>query len=151
MGFFDFLKDAGDNLFTSDAEAAEKIKERLDVRLSGVRDLEVEYDDGKVTLCGECVNQATKDSAVLMAGNVDGVEKVVADDLKVDAPKEAAPAAAEEKVEFYTIEKGDTLGAVAQRYYGSAGKYMRIFEANRGIIDDPDRIYPGQKIRIPLD
>ena len=46
---------------------------------------------------------------------------------------------------------GDTLGAIAKRYYGNASKYMKIFEANKDIISDPDKIYPGQKIRIPLE
>ncbi|MDH3988527.1 MAG: LysM peptidoglycan-binding domain-containing protein, partial [Gammaproteobacteria bacterium] len=46
---------------------------------------------------------------------------------------------------------GDTLGAIARKFYGKASAYTRIFEANREIISDPNKIYPGQKIRIPLD
>jgi nucleoid-associated protein YgaU len=84
-----------------------------------------------------------------MVGNIKGVEKVVADDLRVPPPaKEEEP---EEKSEIYEIVSGDTLGKIAERYYGKPSEYMRIFEANREIIEDPDRIYPGQKIRIPLD
>lgn len=149
MGLFDFAKDVGRQLFDTDAEAADNIKEHLEIRTSGISNIEVEYDDGVVTICGDCINQATKDNAVLMVGNIKGVEKVIADDLRVPPPaKEEKP---EEKAEFYEIVSGDTLGKIAERYYGKASDYMRIFEANREIIEDPDRIYPGQKIRIPLD
>jgi nucleoid-associated protein YgaU len=86
---------------------------------------------------------------VLIAGNLKGVEKVNAEDLRVDGPKEQAVPRPELQAEFYTIEKGDTLSAIAKRYYGDASAYTRIFEANKDIIDDPDRIFPGQKIRIP--
>ncbi len=49
----------------------------------------------------------------------------------------------------YTIEKGDTLSAVAQRFYGKAKYWRQIFEANRDTIDNPDRIFPGQTIKLP--
>ncbi len=152
MGFFDFVKDAGRQLFNTDAEAADNIKEHLEVKTSGIRNIDVKFDDGVATICGDCVNQATKDSAVLMVGNIKGVEKVVAEDLKVDAPKPEAPKEPEVQADYYTIEKGDTLGAIAKKHYGKASAYMRIFEANnKDIISDPDKIYPGQKIRIPKD
>ena len=48
------------------------------------------------------------------------------------------------------IKSGDTLGKIARHYYGNANRYPRIFDANREVIEDPDKIYPGQKIRIPL-
>jgi nucleoid-associated protein YgaU len=83
-----------------------------------------------------------------MAGNIQGVEKVVADDLRAPAPKPEEP---EDKAEIYEIVSGDTLGGIAKKFYGSASKYMKIFEANREIISDPNKIYPGQKIRIPMD
>jgi nucleoid-associated protein YgaU len=54
------------------------------------------------------------------------------------------------KVEYYVIQKGDSLSAVAKRYYGNARDYPRIFDANREVIKNPDLIYPGQKIRIPM-
>ena len=149
MGLFDFAKDVGRQLFDTDAEAADNIKEHLEIKTSGISNIEVEYDDGVATICGDCVNQATKDNAVLMVGNIKGVEKVIADDLRVPPPVEEEEP--EEKAEFYEIVSGDTLGKIAERYYGKASDYMRIFEANREIIEDPDRIYPGQKIRIPLD
>ncbi len=150
MGLFDFVKDVGHRIFDTDAEAAQNIKQHLEIKTSGISNIEVEFDDGVATICGDCVNQATKDNAVLMVGNIKGVEKVVADDLRVPPPKEEEPEE-EAKVEFYEIVSGDTLGGIAKKYYGNAGKYMKIFEANRDIIEDPNKIYPGQKIKIPMD
>ncbi|MGB5624632.1 MAG: peptidoglycan-binding protein LysM [Woeseiaceae bacterium] len=148
MGLFDFVKDVGHQIFNTDSEAAENIKQHLEIKTSGISDLTVEFDDGVATICGDCKNQAVRDQAILIAGNIKGVEKIVADDLKAPPPK---PEEVEEKAEFYEIVSGDTLGGIAKKYYGSAGKYMKIFEANRDIITDPNKIYPGQKIRIPLD
>jgi len=148
MSFLDFAKDMGRQLFDRDDVAAEKIKQHLEIQLTAVKDLDVAFDDGVVTLCGECMSPADRDQAILIAGNVKGVEKVIANDLTFPAPKVEEP---EEKVEFYEIKRGDTLGAIAKQFYGKAGLYTRIFEANRGVIENPDKIYPGQKIRIPLD
>ena len=149
MGLFDFVKDVGNRIFDTDAEAAENIKQHLEIKTSGISNIEVEFDDGVATICGDCANQATKDNAVLMVGNIKGVEKVVADDMRVPPPKEEEPE--EEKVEFYEIVSGDTLGGIAKKFYGNASKYTKIFEANRDIIEDPNKIYPGQKIKIPMD
>ena len=147
MGLFDFVKDVGRQIFDTDAEAADNIKNHLEVKTHGLSNLDVKFDDGVVTLCGDCKNEAVRDQAILIAGNIQGVEKVVAEDLKAPKP---APEEPQEKVEIYEIVSGDTLGAIAKRYYGKASAYMKIFEANRDIIDDPNKIYPGQKIRIPL-
>jgi len=148
MSFLDFAKDMGRQLFDRDDLAADRIKEHLEVTLTSVKDLTVEFDDGTVTLCGECLSEGDRTRAVLVAGNVQGVEKVVADDLTAPAPKPEEP---EEKFEYYEIKSGDSLSAIAKRYYGKPMEYKRIFEANRGVIENPDRIYPGQKIKIPLD
>jgi LysM repeat protein len=148
MGLFDFVKDVGENIFHTDADAADKIKEYVEVRTSGVKNLEVDFDDGCATLKGECSNQAARESAILVAGNVEGVEKVVADELTAPPPPPEKP---KPKVEYYTIAQGDTLSEIAQRYYGKASAYHRIFDDNRDVISDPDKIYPGQKIRILLD
>ncbi len=148
MGLFDFVKDVGRQVFDTDAEAADNIKEHLEIRTSGITNLEVDFDDGVATICGDCTSAALREQAILLAGNIKGVEKVVADDLRAPEPKPEEP---EEKAEIYEIVSGDTLGGIAKRYYGNASKYMTIFEANRDIISDPNKIYPGQKIRIPLD
>ena len=119
MGLFDFVKDVGRQIFDTDDEAADNIKQHLEIKTSGIKDLTVEFDDGVATICGNCSNQAVRDQAVLIAGNIKGVEKVVADDLKAPAPKPEEP---KEKAEFYEIVSGDTLGKIAKKFYGSAGK-----------------------------
>ena len=154
MGLFDFVKDVGRQIFDTDDEAADNIKQHLEIKTSGIKNLDVQFDDGTVTLCGDCGSQAVREQAILIAGNVAGVEKIVADDLTAPEPKPAAPEAPaepEEKAEIYEIVSGDTLGGIAKKYYGKGSAYMKIFEANRDIIDDPNKISPGQKIRIPLD
>ena len=147
MGLFDFAKDMGRQLFDTDAEAGDNIRSHLEIKMTGISNLDVQFDDGVATICGDCVNEATRNSAVLLAGNVQGVTKVVADDLTFPAPVEEE----KEKVEYYEIVSGDTLGAIAKRFYGNASKYTRIHEANKELIPDPNKIYPGQKIKIPLD
>lgn len=148
MSLFDFAKEVGRKIFKTDAEAADKIRELLDVRLAGLKNLDVKFDDGVCTLSGQCPNEATRSSAILIAGDVKGVEKVVADQLTFPAPRKEEQ---KEKIEIYEIKKGDTLGAIAKRVYGKASLYTRIHEANKELIPDPDKIYPGQKIKIPLD
>lgn len=148
MGLFDFAKDVGRQLFETDAEAGDNIKQHLEVKLSGVKNIEVEFDDGVATICGDCANEATRNNAILIAGDIKGVESVVADKLTFPEPKAAEPV---EKVEYYEIVSGDTLGGIAKRFYGNASKYTRIHAANKELIPDPNKIYPGQKIKIPLD
>ncbi len=167
---FEFAKDVGTRLFTSDAEAAMSILKHIEANNPGVNPLHVEYDGGCVTLSGAADTVAAKEKCVLMAGNVRGVEKVVADDLRVARSKEpasvtapadagnattpevaATPAApvVQPESRFYTIQKGDTLWKIAATALGKGARYPEIYEANREVILDPDKIYPGQKIRIP--
>jgi LysM repeat protein len=143
-GLFDFARNIGKKLFNREDDTqtvADKIKQSLTVL--NLPRLDVAYQDGTVTLSGEAQSPEQKEKAVLMAGNVEGVEKVEAAQLQ--AP-EATTA-----VEYYIIEKGDTLSKIARHFYGEASAYPRIFEANREVIEDPDKIYPGQKIRIPKE
>ncbi len=168
---FDFAKDVGAKLFTSDAEAAMSILRHIESNNPGVNPLDVKYDDGCVTLVGQADNNASKEKCVLMAGNVRGVEKVVADDLSVRRkaapsiltqtaapsatpavaldPAPATPVEAEVPSRFYVIQKGDTFWKIAADTLGKGARYTEIFEANREVILHPDKIYPGQKIRIP--
>lgn len=148
MSLFDFAKDVGRQLFDTDTEAADSIKEHLEIKLSGVKNVTVDFDDGVATICGDCINEATRNNAILVAGNVKGVQKVIADGLKYPAPK---PEELKEIVEYYEIVSGDTLGKIAKRFYGSASQYTRIHAANKELIPDPNKIYPGQKIKIPRD
>lgn len=158
MGMLDFAKDVGRKLFRGKDDAALRIREELVQSGLGLRDLDVRYDDGKVTLSGRAPSAAALQKAVLIAGNVEGVARVDIDTFRVDQPggggtsdtaSRPAGSSAEEVVTYYEIRKGDTLSGIALRFYGDAGEYPRLFEANREVIKDPDRIFPGQKIRIP--
>lgn len=144
MGLLDFVKDAGRKIFESDEEAAEKIEQRLRL-IDGVQTVDCKYDNGVAYLQGECADQASRERAILVAGNLAGVEAVNSDGFRAPPPQP------EEKAEIYQIEKGDTLWAIAKHHYGDGNAYQRIFEANRDVIEDPDKIFPGQKIRIPLE
>ncbi|MCU7844789.1 MAG: peptidoglycan-binding protein LysM [Candidatus Thiodiazotropha sp. (ex Monitilora ramsayi)] len=142
MGLFDFAVNMGKKLFGGDDDPAEKIKAQIQADNPGIKNLDVSFDEGKVVLSGDAESAEAMEKAVLIAGNVQGVGEVSAD--KVIAPKQDA------KVEYYVIEKGDTLSGIAKRFLGNASAYPKIFEANREVIKDPNLIYPGQKIRIPL-
>ena len=143
MGLLSFAKDIGKKLFNREEDAPDKITAYIEEDNPGVSNLQVDVKDGVVTLAGEAESAEAVEKAMLMAGNVAGVKEVRSD-------KVVAPAAAD-KVEYYEIVSGDTLSAIAQRYYGKASAYPKIFEANREVIKDPDKIYVGQKIRIPLE
>ena len=147
MGLLDFVKDVGHNLFTSDEEAAEKIKKHIETNNPGIENLEVGYEDGSATLKGRADSYVAVEKAILMAGNIKGVENVN-DELEITISTQESEEP--EQVEYYIIQKGDTLSLIAKRYYGDAMAYPRIFEANREVIQDPDKIFPGQKIRIPV-
>jgi nucleoid-associated protein YgaU len=142
MGLFDFAKNIGKHVFGKDAEASDKIKEEIERDNPGISDLNVDYKDGVVSISGHADSAEAMEKAVLMAGNVKGVAEVKTDHL--DAPAQTA------NVDFYVIEEGDTLSAIAKRFYDDANAYPRIVEANREVIKDADLIFPGQKIRIPL-
>ena len=139
MGLFDFMKNVGADLFGGGKDEAKEVEALLNKELGEkIADLTVTHDNGTVTLNGTCVDEATKEKAILLAGNIKGVGAVNSDSL-------TAPAASE----FYTIQSGDSLSKIAKKYYGDAMKYPVLFEANREVIKHPDKIYPGQQIRIP--
>ncbi|MFC1681181.1 peptidoglycan-binding protein LysM [Pseudomonadota bacterium] len=144
MGLLDFASEIGKKLFGSEEEGGEKIKQHIEDDNPGIEDLQVEVKDGVAEIKGKAKDQSALQKAILMAGNVFGIKEVKADEV------EAPPATVEEaKVEYYEIQKGDTLWAIAKVHLGNGAKYTEIFEANREVIKDPDLIYPGQKIRIP--
>ena len=142
MGLFDFARNIGNKLFGSEDEAPQKIKEHIEEENPGVSNLDVSVEDGVATISGQADSAEAMEKAVLMAGNVQGIGEVRADGLKAPAPVQ--------EVQYYEIQSGDTLSAIAKKYYGNASDYPRIFEANREVIKDANLIYPGQKIRIPM-
>ena len=142
MGLFDFLGDVGAKILGDDE--ADGIKDLLDKELAGkLTNLKVGFDDGTAELAGDCDCNATREKAILLAGNIQGVTAVNGDELTTPENEEA------DQSEFYTVKKGDSLSKIAKALYGNAMKYTEIFEANREVIKDPDLIYPGQQLRIP--
>ncbi|UUP17602.1 peptidoglycan-binding protein LysM [Nitratireductor thuwali] len=148
MGIFDFVKSVGKKLGVVDDEAPEaaELKKELDSHKLGTDKVEVEVQGDKVVLKGEVADQSAFEKAVIAVGNTLGVSKVEAGELKVaDAGGETS-----EPV-FYTVKKGDNLWKIAEANYGKSNgaKYTVIFEANKPMLTHPDKIYPGQVLRIP--
>ena len=150
MGMFNFIENAGKKLFGSD-DNAEAIKKEIEGSFTAlpVEGLVVEVNDDTVTLAGLANDIATREKAILIAGNVEGVASVNADQLL--SPEIVAATNARDLPEpvFYSIKKGDTLWAIATDFYKDGAKYPKIVEANLEVIKDADKIYPGQSIRIP--
>lgn len=144
MGLLDFASNIGKKLFGKDDDAGDKIRKHIEKDNPGVDGLKVEVVDGVAKVSGKAKDQSAFQKAILMAGNVFGISSVNAEELKAPVPE------VEETVEFYEIQKGDTLWAISSKFLGKGHRYKEIFEANREVIKDPDLIYPGQKIRIPL-
>lgn len=158
MGIFDFFKESGEDVIKEKdkSAAAEKSAEDLckDAALAiqkyienqklGIVDLIVKFNaaEGKVTLTGEAPSAAAQEKAGLAAGNIKGISNVD-NQISVDESAE------ETEVRYHDVQKGETLSSIAQKYYGNAGEYMKIFKANQPMLSDPDKIYPGQKLRIP--
>lgn len=144
MSLFAFVKDAGVKLWESlvgqEAQAAESLKEHVAKVGLGNPNIDVSVEGDKVIARGEVATQEEKEKILLALGNVAGVGEVE-DQISVTAP---APAA-----RFVTVKKGDTLSAIAKSEYGNANAYMKIFEANKPMLSHPDKIYPGQVLRIP--
>ena len=157
MGIFKFVREAGAKVglgeSPSEAEAeAERDEELAELREGnkllrlvidmdlGVEQPKVKYDDGVATVWGTAPSQKVREATILTIGNCAGVEAV---DDRMEVVEEAPEAT------FYTVQRGDTLGAIAKEHLGSAGRYPEIFEANRPMLTDPNLIYPGQVLRIP--
>ncbi|MEZ5410520.1 MAG: peptidoglycan-binding protein LysM [Acidimicrobiales bacterium] len=125
----------------------------LDLGLA-VTNLDVRFDDGLATVTGQVADQDTRERIILAIGNSAGVERV-SEELTVVAPAAApAPEAvaappAPPEPQMHVVVKGETLSKIAKEYYGDAMKYPAIFEANKPMLTDPDKIYVGQVLRIP--
>ncbi|PSM19364.1 MULTISPECIES: peptidoglycan-binding protein LysM [Nitratireductor] len=166
MGLFDFVKSVGKKIgIGGDDEApdAGSVKKELDSHELGTEKVDVEVQGDKVVLKGVVSDQSAFEKAVIAVGNTLGISKVEASELKVVAPESglkldsvdmtelvAAAAPAKDPV-FHTVEKGQNLWKIAEAHYGKGkgAKYTVIFEANRPMLSDPDKIYPGQVLRIP--
>jgi nucleoid-associated protein YgaU len=162
MGLFSFLKNAGAALVGGGGEkkdapqpsSSDAMKELADSQLAmrlsnhvmalglGVENLVITVDGDRATIYGVVDSQSEREKVILAVGNVAGVASVD-DHLSVSAPEPEA------EVKFYEVKKGDSLSKISKEFYGSYKKYMLIFEANKPMLKDPDKIYPGQVLRIP--
>lgn len=148
MGLFNFIKEAGEKLFqhlpgaqAAGNDAAAAIEAYIAKQDLGLSNVQVSFDaaSGKVTLSGSAPSQEAAEKAGLAAGNVAHVSSV---DNQLQFP-------AGTESQYHDVVSGDTLSAIAKKYYGDANKYNVIFEANKPMLSSPDKIYPGQKLRIP--
>ncbi|MEQ8308540.1 MAG: peptidoglycan-binding protein LysM [Hoeflea sp.] len=166
MGIFDFIKSAGKKLGIGgddDAPEADAVKKELDSHGLGTEKVDVKVEGDKVVLKGVVEDQSIFEKAIVAVGNTLGISKVEASELKVvvpdsglklgDADMTALVAASTPAKEpkFHTVEKGDNLWKIAEAAYGKGKgpKYTVIFEANTPMLSHPDKIYPGQVLRIP--
>jgi nucleoid-associated protein YgaU len=161
MGMFSFIKEAGEKLFgIGKVEAAQPAAPTAEqsaalsktagdaivayIHSMGLKvdALDVSFDaaSGAVTVSGVAPDQATREKVVLCCGNVSQVTEVH-DLMTVSAPQPES--------QLYTVVKGDNLSKISKQFYGTPNKYPQIFEANKPMLTHPDKIYPGQVLRIP--
>jgi len=145
MGLIDFVVNAGAKLFgKGKEEAAEEKASALTnfINQMGleVEDLRVEVEKQLARVFGRTSSQEVREKVILAVGNTDGIAQVE-DNLEVSSPEPEAV--------YYTVVSGDTLSKIAKNHYGDAMKYPAIFDANKPMLTDPDKIYPGQVLRIP--
>ena len=143
MGLFDFAADIGRKLFSKEEDASKAVTEHLSEDNPGVEDLNVVVENGMAKISGAASSAIALEKAVLMAGNVAGITNVNIDDVVIESGELGGDD------EFYVIEKGDTLWKIAEKAYGNGAKYKAIVDANKEVIKDENKIFPGQKIRIP--
>lgn len=153
MGLFSFLKKAGSGALKEKEAAAKAAADEASkaykndlladiVKSLGIsiKDLSVNLIDDVVIVSGVAHSQSDKEKIVLSLGNVEGVS-AVDDRISVEIIEPAAV--------FYEVKSGDSLSKIAKAHYSDANKYMEIFEANKPLLKDPNKIYPGQVLRIP--
>lgn len=143
FGMIPFVKVAGKAMgaIFKGKDGGDKLKKEVEgygLDTDGV-DIQVD-DDGVVTLGGEATTQEMKEKIILAVGNVEGVGGV---------KDQAGTRIAGRESQFHTVVSGDTLGGISKKYYGTWKLYPEIFEANKPMLSDPDKIYPGQVLRIP--
>lgn len=149
MGLMSFFKGVGEKIFGGDeaVPVAEKEGLKASALLAHVQGLGLAFNSltvktsaDTVTIIGEVATQADSEKIALAVGNVEGVHQVD-NQLVVANP--------EPEAQYHTVVEGDWLSKIAKTYYGDATKYEAIFEANKPMLSHPDKIYPGQVLRIP--
>ncbi|MDF2786220.1 MAG: peptidoglycan-binding protein [Pantoea eucrina] len=144
MGLFNFVKEAGEKLWdtvTGSDDSSKKLQDHINkLGLPDSDKVNVNVQGDTVTVSGDGISQELKEKILVAAGNVAGITKV---DDKVTVSDTAREA------NLYTVKKGDTLSAISKQVYGDPNQYNKIFEANKPMLSHPDKIYPGQVLRIP--
>ena len=143
MGLISFVKNVGEKIFggnEAQAATADELKKELDKHGLNADGLDIAVDGDKVVVKGKAADSATAEKIAVALGNTIGV-------AEVDNQLEAESTDGESN--FYTVVSGDTLSKIAKAQYGNANDYMKIFEANKPMLSHPDKIYPGQVLRIP--
>lgn len=145
MSLLSFVKEAGEKLLDlltpGNANASEQLKDHIAKVGLGNPNVQATVEGDKVTVTGEVSSQEEKEKILLAVGNIAGVGSVD-DQITVTGPVVKAAT-------FVTVVKGDTLSAISLRVYGDANKYQKIFDANKPMLKDVNKIYPGQSLRIP--
>jgi len=156
MGIFSFIKDAGKKIFGIDKskskevgtdnevkeneKAARKLEQTIkDLNLKA-ENLKIHIENDMAVVSGKALDQANREKIILVVGNSEGIGQV---DDKMDVEN------TEPEAVFHTVERGDTLSKISKEHYGDPNQYPLIFEANKPMLQDPDKIYPGQVLRIP--
>lgn len=161
MGLFSFIKEAGAKAFGKKSKSEEALTDQAEIEhaeqelnkragagmVERIEDLGLEAEDLKINIVGDKAivsgkpkNQSTREKIILVVGNNEGIAQV--DDQMTVTETEP-------EAEFYTVKSGDNLSSIAKNFYDNAMKYPVIFEANKPMLKDPDKIYPGQVLRIP--
>jgi nucleoid-associated protein YgaU len=145
MSLLSFVKEAGEKLLDlltpGNANASEQLKEHISKVGLGNPNVQATVDGDKVIVTGEVGSQEEKEKILLAVGNIAGVGSVD-DQIRVTGPVAVA-------AQFVVVKAGDTLSAISLRVYGDANKYQKIFDANKPMLKDVNKIYPGQSLRIP--
>ncbi len=144
MGLFSFFKNSGEKTIDTkvdNAANAKKLMDKVKAYGFGVTDIDVEVAGDTVKVWGVAADQATREKVLLTLGNTQGIANVE------DKMTTAVP---EPEAKFHTVQSGESLSKIAKQYYGNPMKYTVIFEANKPLLKDPDKIYPGQSLRIPI-
>ena len=163
MGFMDKLSDL---LGDSKSTVTDSVKgPSQTLREHGIDPSNLKFSfnqDGIVGVSGHAASQSECDricEVIKTIPSVTGVkndiiigipESIPAPEPKVEVVADEVLTPKAEKAErTYTVQAGDTLWAIAEKMYGSGGKYMKIFEANKSLLENPDKIFPGQELVIP--
>ena len=137
-----------------DQQRFESLKRKYDAALKamqqqGIQVVHLHEDQGKLVVVGKAPSEAAKNKVWDTIKQIDSAYQDLAADISVDPSMAPAPENRHGEEHMYTVEEGDTLSKISKQFYGEASLYLSIFEANRNILTDPNKIQPGMQLRIP--